>query len=586
MDSFSAVTLWEQTLSRGEELWEGDYTVYDEESDRSGLMIYLGEDQYVYSDPSQYVGQYNGYGYRGDSEGLGWAGSYRQGMDSRVETVTCTIQSGVQWPLTAEDYFQTDYADYQLFQEYLPAIAGVAAVTLLCALWCLWALCRSAGHRGEEEEIYLSAQDRIPLDLYLLLVGLLLTLLLSAGDSITYALNRTAPRLTPFVGLGLFTLAGSVLLLSLTKTLAVRWKAGHMFRNTVLWRLCSRFRRWTGEVAARWSVTGKPVKTFLLYLLGTAITTTTVVLVPVYQGYVLWRLCRWVRQWQAIRAGTERIVGGEPDFKIDTDKMYRDLREHAEQLNDLGAAIGSAVEERLRSERFKAELITNVSHDLKTPLTSIINYVDLLKKEEIQNPRAREYIAVLDRKSQRLKKLTEDLVEASKASTGSLTVVRERLGFTQLLDQALGEYQEKFEKSGLTPMLTTPNHELYVEADGRHLWRVLDNLLGNCVKYAMPGTRVYLDVKSWDGAVCLAVKNVSREPLNIPAEQLMERFVRGDVSRTTEGSGLGLSIARSLTELQGGAFRLDIDGDLFKAVVTFPEYQEAAALVEPPSEQR
>ena len=134
MDSLSAVTLWEQTLSRGEELWEGDYTVYDEESDRSGLMIYLGEDQYVYSDPSQYVGQYNGYGYRGDSEGLGWAGSYRQGMDSRVETVTCTIQSGVQWPLTAEDYFQTDYADYQLFQEYLPAIAGVAAVTLLCAL--------------------------------------------------------------------------------------------------------------------------------------------------------------------------------------------------------------------------------------------------------------------------------------------------------------------------------------------------------------------------------------------------------------------------------------------------------------------
>ena len=507
-------------------------------------------------------------------------------MDSRVETVTCTIQSGVQWPLTAEDYFQTDYADYQLFQEYLPAIAGVAAVTLLCALWCLWALCRSAGHRGEEEEIYLSAQDRIPLDLYLLLVGLLLTLLLSAGDSITYALNRTAPRLTPFVGLGLFTLAGSVLLLSLTKTLAVRWKAGHMFRNTVLWRLCSRFRRWAGEVAAHWSVTGKPVKTFLLYLLGTAITTTTVVLAPVYQGYVLWRLCRWVRQWQAIRAGTERIVGGEPDFKIDTDKMYRDLREHAEQLNDLGAAIGSAVEERLRSERFKAELITNVSHDLKTPLTSIINYVDLLKKEEIQNPRAREYIAVLDRKSQRLKKLTEDLVEASKASTGSLTVVRERLGFTQLLDQALGEYQEKFEKSGLTPMLTTPDHELYVEADGRHLWRVLDNLLGNCVKYAMPGTRVYLDVKSWDGAVCLAVKNVSREPLNIPAEQLMERFVRGDVSRTTEGSGLGLSIARSLTELQGGAFRLDIDGDLFKAVVTFPEYQEAAALVEPPAEQR
>ena len=287
-----------------------------------------------------------------------------------------------------------------------------------------------------------------------------------------------------------------------------------------------------------------------------------------------------MRQWQAIRAGTERIVGGEPGFQIDTAGMYRDLREHAEQLNDLGAAIGSAVEERLKSERFKAELITNVSHDLKTPLTSIINYVDLLKKEDIPSPRAREYLAVLDRKSQRLKKLTEDLVEASKASTGSLTVVRERLGFTQLLDQALGEYQEKFEKSGLTLVLTTPDHELYVEADGRHLWRIIDNLLGNCVKYAMPGTRVYLDVKGWDGSVCLSVKNVSKDPLNIPAEQLMERFVRGDLSRTTEGSGLGLSIARSLTELQGGAFRLEIDGDLFKAVVTFPECGEEPALGE------
>lgn len=585
MDSMSAVVLWEQTLTRGEELHESDYTVYDESSDRSGLMIYLADGTYVFSDPADFVGQYNGYGYRGDSEGLGWSGSYRQAMDSRVETVPLTIQSGVQWPLTADDYFRSDFVNYQIFQTYLPAISGTAVGTLLCALWCLWALCRSAGYRRGEEKIHLSFQDRIPLDLYLLLVGLLLSLLLSGGDSIIYSINQAAPRLTPFVGLGIFTMAGSVLFLSVTQTLAVRWKAGHMFRNTLIWRLCRWLGRMIGEAAANWSVTKRPVKTFLLYLLGTAITTPTVVLVPIYQGYVLWRLCRWMRQWQAIREGTERIVGGEPDYKIDTDGMYRDLREHAGQLNDLGAAIGSAVEERLKSERFKAELITNVSHDLKTPLTSIINYVDLLKKVDIQDPKAREYIAVLDRKSQRLKKLTEDLVEASKASTGSLTVVREKLGFTQLLDQALGEYQEKFEKSGLTPVLTTTDHELYVEADGRHLWRIIDNLLGNCVKYALPGTRVYLDVRSWEGSVVLSVKNISRDPLNIPAEQLMERFVRGDVSRTTEGSGLGLSIARSLTELQGGAFRLDIDGDLFKAVVTFPEYREPEALEKPQTEQ-
>ena len=284
MDELYAVSLSEQSLSRGEQLWEEDYTVYNEQSGRSGLMIYLGGGEYVYSDPSKYVGQYNGYGYRGDSEGLDWAGGYRQGMDSRVETVTCTIQSGVVWPLTAEDYFQTDYADYQLFQEYLPVVAALAAVTLLGALWCLWALCRSAGYRGEEEEIHLSLQDRIPLDLYLLLVALLLGLLTGAGDSITYALNQTAPRLTPFVGLGIFTLTGSVVFLCLMETLAVRWKAGHMFRNTVVWRLCSRFRRWSREVAAHWSVTRKPVKTFLLYLLGTAITTTTVVLAPFTKG--------------------------------------------------------------------------------------------------------------------------------------------------------------------------------------------------------------------------------------------------------------------------------------------------------------
>ena len=229
------------------------------------------------------------------------------------------------------------------------------------------------------------------------------------------------------------------------------------------------------------------------------------------------------------------------------------------------------MDERLKSERMKAELITNVSHDLKTPLTSIINYVDLLKKEDIQGEKAREYIEVLDRKSQRLKKLTEDLVEASKASTGTLTVNPERLGVTQLVTQALGEYSEKLSAAGLTVVSTLTEEEVYVQADGRHFWRILDNLMGNCVKYAMPGTRIYLDLVAWDGYVTLSLKNISAGQLNIPAEQLMERFVRGDESRTTEGSGLGLSIARSLTELQGGLFRLEVDGDLFKAVVSFPQ---------------
>lgn len=271
-------------------------------------------------------------------------------------------------------------------------------------------------------------------------------------------------------------------------------------------------------------------------------------------------------------------MGGNPETKIDTTGMYRDLREHAEHLNDLGAAVSAAVDQRMQSERFKAELITNVSHDLKTPLTSIINYVDLLKKEPLDNPKALEYLEVLDRKSQRLKKLTEDLVEASKASTGSLPVNLERLGIVQFVGQALGEYEERFQAHNLTAVPTLPQDELFIWADGRHLWRVIDNLFSNCCKYALEGTRIYLDVTRWEGMVTLSVKNISRQQLNIPPERLMERFVRGEESRTTEGSGLGLSIARSLTELQGGTFRLDIDGDLFKAAVSFPE---AVALPEP-----
>ena len=218
-------------------------------------------------------------------------------------------------------------------------------------------------------------------------------------------------------------------------------------------------------------------------------------------------------------------------------------------------------------EKVLRQQIANVSHDLKTPLTSIINYVNLLKSTEQTDPKAVEYIEVLDRKSQRLKKLTEDLVEASKASTGVLSVNREKIGMGQLIDQALGEWEEKLNNRKLTLVTTLPEGETWVYADGRHLWRVIDNLLSNCAKYAMEGTRVYLDLERGKGQVALSVKNISRDPLNVPAERLMERFVRGDSSRNTEGSGLGLAIARSFVELQGGQLVVEIDGDLFKVKI-------------------
>ena len=361
---------------------------------------------------------------------------------------------------------------------------------------------------------------------------------------------------------------------------ATRFKTHTLFRNTVIWivlkwcgRLFLKLGSWWSVTFGNWNMTQRTICLFLAYLIGTALTGATVILIPFYQGAVLFLICQWVEQWHKLRQGTEAIVGGAPETVIDTSGMKRfaDLRTHAEQLNDLGSAINTAVDERIKSERMKAELITNVSHDLKTPLTSIINYVDLLKKEDIQGEKAREYIEVLDRKSQRLKKLTEDLVEASKASTGTLPVNTERLGVVQLINQAIGEYSEKLESAQLQLVTSMTEEEVYVSADGRHFWRILDNLMGNCVKYAMPATRVYLDLVAWDGWVTLSLKNISASQLNIPAEQLMERFVRGDESRTSEGSGLGLSIARSLTELQGGVFRLEVDGDLFKAVVSFPQ---------------
>ncbi|MBQ0001259.1 MAG: sensor histidine kinase, partial [Clostridiales bacterium] len=220
-------------------------------------------------------------------------------------------------------------------------------------------------------------------------------------------------------------------------------------------------------------------------------------------------------------------------------------------------------------ERMKTELLTNVSHDIKTPLTSIINYVDLLKRENIEDPKIQGYLDVLEQKSQRLKILTEDVVEASKASTGSITLEMAELNFVELVQQVYGEYEDRLQAAELTPVFSFPDEPVIILADGRRMWRVLSNIFGNIAKYSLPGTRVYADLTVKDEKAQLSVKNISRESLNISAEELTERFVRGDQSRTTEGSGLGLSIARSFTELMDGKFDIHLDGDLFKVVIEF-----------------
>ena len=557
------------TITQGEDLTGSDRFFWSENDEYTVLQVWLG-DAYLTCDPYAAGGgeTWTQYGWYFDYMDENW--SYSSEEDSRIHSISLVLESAVTNPLTVQDEFWEAQARYDEFQIWLTPLVLVCLVTLSAAVWSLGLLIRAAVGRPDEDVIVLTWLDRVPYDLYLCAAALAFSCLLAAGDPITYNINQYGFTFRTAVGLALVTVLAAALGLASVLTTLVRLRCHTLLRGTLCWRLWARVRRFFREVARHWPVTRRAVSLFLLYLLGTALTTPTFFLIPVYQGLVLWALCRWVRQWRAIRGATARIVGGHPEERIDTRGMYRDLREHAEQLNDLGGSISQAVEERLKSERFKAELITNVSHDLKTPLTSIINYVDLLKKTRLDDPAAREYLEVLERKSQRLKKLTEDLVEASKASTGVLPVHLERLDFAQLLTQALGEYEDRFQRSGLTPVASLPPESCAVLADGRHLWRVMDNLLGNCCKYALSGTRVYLSLERWDGSVILTVKNVSRAPLNVSPEQLMERFVRGDSARSTEGSGLGLSIARSLTDLQGGSFRLEIDGDLFKAVVSLP----------------
>ena len=271
-----------------------------------------------------------------------------------------------------------------------------------------------------------------------------------------------------------------------------------------------------------------------------------------------------------IDIGVEKIAGGEVDYKIPTDGMGEEQRSIAEKINSIGQGLDAALAESIKSERLKTDLITNVSHDIKTPLTSIINYVNLLKQENFEEPRLKRYLEVLDQKSQRLKTLTEDVVEASKVSSGNITLELMNINLVEMIQQTSGEFEEKFGERNLKEVMSLPEREVVIRVDGRRLWRVLANIYNNAAKYAMEGTRVYADLYTSGNTVIFSLKNVSEQPLNISADELTERFIRGDISRSTEGSGLGLSIAKTLTEMQGGRFELYLDGDLFRVTITFP----------------
>lgn len=445
-------------------------------------------------------------------------------------------------------------------------------VSLASGIFFFVFLLNAAGHRRNTEEIVTTWIDRMPFDVYLGFAGLIMCALLFFMVQISYY------AIEPPVAILFVTLlvaVGWVLLLSFL-TFAVRIKRGKWWQNTVVWWVIHGICHvvWTilSNVTLLWkAMLAIGVLSLIEFRIVAWDGIGRITIFWLLEKIILVPLCLLaIVQMQKLKSGAERMAEGDLEHRIDTEKMFWEFRWHGENLNSISTGMSRAVDERMKSERFKTELITNVSHDIKTPLTSIINYVDLLEKEDLKNEKAAEYLEVLERQSARLKKLIEDLMEASKASTGNLAVHLEQLEAGVSLVQIVGEFEEKLQANELELLIDKPEKPIQILADSRHFWRVVDNLMNNICKYAQPGTRVYVNLEEKEDGAVLTFRNTSRYPLNISSEELMERFVRGDSSRNTEGSGLGLSIARSLMDLMGGTFALYVDGDLFKVTLGFP----------------
>lgn len=449
-------------------------------------------------------------------------------------------------------------------------IAGITALACFVFLLC------SAAHRSGTEDCVLLRQDKMPYDLYLpsaILLGTGLCAMLV--ECVAYELNTVKAVAAALI---MACLAG--VFMALCMTTAARIKTGTLFKNTLIYKLCTGIG--TGATGFLNSISGawRFSLAFAGYLLINALLSYrfftrggffTFLILLAINGGALYLLLNMIRQMRTLSAAGQAMANGDLSYCVDTSNMKREFREHGENLNSIGRGMAIAVNERMKSERFKTELITNVSHDLKTPLTSIVTYIDLLQKEDIQDEKAKEYIDTIARQSKKLKKLTEDLIDASKASSGALNVNMERVNISELLRQSSTEYGERMEAVNITPVVNMPEEDIYVRADGRLLWRVVENLLQNICKHGMPGTRAYLEARTENGRAVVSFKNISQQQLNIPVEELLERFVQGDESRSRGGSGLGLSIAESLTELMKGKLKLSLDGDLFKVELWFDE---------------
>lgn len=498
------------------------------------------------------------------------------------ETFTYALNTGNTAMVTiAADLLRSENApsySYLLCQWLLEHTGLTISLTALFALLALFCFCFSlaaAGHWQGHEGIHLTWLDKIPADVWLIV---LLCTFFIGWEAFYYGWGLVffCAALVPFVLLFLCTFAaqckaGTVLRASLIARIArFLWRiVRSLFLG--LWRIAR-------NLPLLWKTALVMAGVFFLEMLFVLAGYGSVDGIFIIMKAVELLAALYIAlNLRTLQKGGEKLADGDFSSPIDTRYLIGDFKRYGQELNDVQSGLKQAVQEQMKAEHLKTELITNVSHDIKTPLTSIVNYVDLLKKENISSPNAQEYIAVLDRQSHRLKKLTEDLVEASKASSGVLNVDLQPTDVNVLFSQIEGEYQERLAACQLTLVTQPPAPGTVIRADSRLLSRVMDNLVSNICKYALPSTRVYVVSTLSREAVTISFKNVSRDELNISPDELMERFVRGDASRHTEGSGLGLSIARSLVQLQGGRFDLAIDADLFRADITFPLSESAAS---------
>ena len=511
-----------------------------------------------------------------------WNHTIAQSFDTKDFIFAVSVDT----KFSVADSMADEAENYETYSKLMfPMLAGAIFGSVLWLVGMVW-LTVTAGRKPEDEEIYLNGFDRWYTEIAagavigIWLAGMIISGTLIANSSLGYSHAVVTVIVTCLI-CGTYTMAWFLIgYLSLVR----RIKAGTLWKNSLIRKVLKWIGKCSGKLAdfARAFSRNTAEKIKVLLVGGAFLFLQFLIIGCVFSGAGVFLLAlmavdvavmifaiRKADGLDLIMDGLKKISDGELQYKIKTDTLTGKQKVMAEYINNIGGGLDAAVENSLKKERMQTELITNVSHDLKTPLTSIINYVDLMKRENPTDPKIQEYLRILDEKSQRLKVLTEDVVEASKASTGNIKLEMNDIDFVEMVQQVIGEFEEKFQEKNLTMMVHFTDEPSIIYADGQRMWRVLENVFGNVVKYAMEGTRVYAEISNRNKKVTFSLKNISAQPLNISADELTERFIRGDVARNTEGSGLGLSIAKSLTELQGGEFKLYLDGDLFKVMITF-----------------